>query len=112
MSMFSIPQPTKMMPKVILAAARIVLLSSIPSLEFFCQDGGLGVTGAWPSQAKVTGILAPKGILQPFALSKEAGVGKTSEPLTESGDPCGVIPKSVPHWMPKLGLCVLVPNGI
>lgn len=62
------------------------------------------MTGAQPSQAKVTGVLASKGILQPFALSKEAGMGKTSEPLTESVDPCGVISKSVPHWMPKLGL--------
>ena len=40
----------------------------VPPRSSSCQDGQWGMTGAQPSQARVPGDLASKGILQPSTL--------------------------------------------
>ena len=59
------------------------------------------MTRAWPFQARVPRGLASKGILQPYTLSKEAGVEKISVSNQVRG-PTGAIPKSAPHWVLNL----------
>ena len=59
------------------------------------------MTGAQPFQARVPGGLASKGTLQPYTLSKEAGVEKISVSDQVRGR-IGAIPKSAPHCVLNL----------
>ena len=54
-----------------------------------CWDSEWGMTGVQPFQARVSGDLASKGILQPSTLLKVAGGEKTSEHPIEPGNPVG-----------------------